>query len=89
MDASMMIVFGLLLFTMLMLILDILRVDLIALLVMLTLGWTGILSTQETLSGFSSNAVIAMISVIDDESWIIKNRIDRPAIPATGGKNRK
>ncbi|RQD69436.1 MAG: SLC13 family permease [Tindallia sp. MSAO_Bac2] len=64
MDASMMIVFGLLLFTMLMLVLDILRVDLIALLVMLTLGWTGILTTQETLSGFSSNAVIAMISVM-------------------------
>lgn len=60
----MMMVFGLLLFTILMLILDILRIDLIAMLVMLTLGWTGILTPREIFSGFSSNAVIAMIAVM-------------------------
>ncbi|SFH98266.1 Di-and tricarboxylate transporter [Tindallia magadiensis] len=64
MDTPMMIVFGLLLFTILMLLLDVLRIDLIALIVMLTLGWTRVLSAQETFAGFSSNAVIAMISVM-------------------------
>lgn len=31
---------------------------------MLVLGWTGVLTQQETLSGFSCNAVIAMIAVM-------------------------
>ncbi|MBN2720683.1 MAG: SLC13 family permease [Proteobacteria bacterium] len=50
--------------TVLLLILDILPMDLVALLCMLALGWTGILAPLESLSGFSSNAVIAMIAVM-------------------------
>lgn len=42
---------------------DRLRPDLIALLVMLTLGLSGILTSQETFSGFSRSAVIAIIAI--------------------------
>ena len=41
-----------------------LRIDLIAVIIMLTLGWSGILSPGEMLSGFSSNAVIVVIAVM-------------------------
>jgi len=50
--------------TVLLLVLDALRIDVVALLCLLALSWTGILDTQEALSGFSSNAVIAMLSVM-------------------------
>ncbi|MDW7728640.1 MAG: SLC13 family permease [Bacillota bacterium] len=43
---------------------DIVRIDIAALLCMLALGWTGILTPQETLDGFSSNAVIAIMAVM-------------------------
>jgi len=43
---------------------DIVRIDIAALLCMLALGWTGILTPQETLAGFSSNAVIAIMAVM-------------------------
>ena len=42
---------------------DRLRPDLVALLVMLTLGLSGILTSQETFSGFSRSAVIAIIAI--------------------------
>ncbi len=42
---------------------DRLRPDLIALLVMLALGLSGILTSQETFSGFSRSAVIAIIAI--------------------------
>jgi di/tricarboxylate transporter len=42
---------------------DRLRPDLIALLVMLTLGLSGILTSEETFSGFSRSAVIAIIAI--------------------------
>lgn len=40
------------------------RIDVVALVCMLALGWTGVLTPQEALSGFSSNAVIAMMAVM-------------------------
>ncbi|WP_292518885.1 SLC13 family permease [Methanoculleus sp.] len=42
----------------------IVRVDVAAMLVTLALTWLGIVTPQEALSGFSSNAVIAMLSVM-------------------------
>jgi di/tricarboxylate transporter len=47
-----------------MLIFQIIRIDLVAILCMLSLGWTGILEPEEMLSGFSSSAVFAIISVM-------------------------
>lgn len=64
MEAPMILVYGLLVFTIVMLVLDLLRIDVVAIGVMLTLGWTGVLTTEETFSGFSSNAVMAMIGVM-------------------------
>ena len=93
MDASMAIVFGLLLFTMIMLVLDIIRIDLIAILVMLTLGWTGILTAQETFSGFSSNAVIAMIAVMMMSHGLSKtgviDRLSQRIVEIVGAEEKK
>ncbi|MCA1759163.1 MAG: hypothetical protein LC658_05285 [Bacteroidales bacterium] len=50
--------------TVVMLVLDVVRIDIVAIGCMLALGWTGILNPQEMFSGFSSNAVIAMLSVM-------------------------
>lgn len=50
--------------TVIMLVLDVVRIDIVAIGCMLALGWSGILDTQEMFSGFSSNAVIAMLSVM-------------------------
>ena len=50
--------------TVILFILDVLRIDLVAILCMLALGWSGILEPLETISGFSSNAVIAMMAVM-------------------------
>ncbi|MBN1944202.1 MAG: anion permease [Bradymonadales bacterium] len=50
--------------TVVMLVLDVLRIDVVAILCMLALGWSGILEPREMLSGFSSNAVIAMMAVM-------------------------
>jgi di/tricarboxylate transporter len=57
-------VLAILIITITLLIFEVFRIDLIAILCMLALGWTGILKPLEALSGFSSNAVIAMISVM-------------------------
>ena len=50
--------------TIFLLIFEFLRIDLIAIICMLALGWSGILSPTEMLSGFSSNAVIVVIAVM-------------------------
>jgi di/tricarboxylate transporter len=50
--------------TLLLLITEIVRIDMVAILCMLALGWTGILQPQEMLSGFSSNAVIVIMAVM-------------------------
>ena len=47
-----------------MLVLDLVRIDVVAILSMLALAWSGVLAPQEALSGFSSNAVVAMMAVM-------------------------
>lgn len=64
MDTSVIIVLTILLATVAGLIFEVLRIDVVALICMLTLGWTRVLTPQEALSGFSSNAVIAMMAVM-------------------------
>lgn len=64
MEPGIIIVLIILAATVLMLILDLIRIDIVAICCMLALGWTGILNPQEVFSGFSSNAVIAMLSVM-------------------------
>ena len=62
MDSEIVIVLSILIITAILLIVDKLRIDIVAILCMLALGWTGILGPLETISGFSSNAVITMIA---------------------------
>jgi len=58
-----------------------LRVDLVALLVLVMLFWFGLLTPQEAISGFASNAVIAIISVM-----ILGGGIERTGV--TGNLSR-
>ena len=58
------IVITILIVTVILFILDVLRIDLVAILCMLTLGWSGVLEPLEAISGFSSNAVFAMMAVM-------------------------
>ena len=64
METEILIVLTILGITVIMLVTEVVRIDVTALLAMLALSWTGILSTSEALSGFSSNAVVAMIAVM-------------------------
>jgi len=64
MEPGIVIVLLILSVTAIMLVLDMVRIDIVAIGCMLALGWTGILNPQEMFSGFSSNAVIAMLSVM-------------------------
>jgi di/tricarboxylate transporter len=87
MDQEIVLVLIVLAITAILLVFDIIRIDIVAILCMLTLGWTGVLEPLETLGGFSSNAVIAMVAVMimgrgiastgvmDSVSRIIINRV--------------
>lgn len=50
--------------TIVLLVFEVVRIDLAALLCLLALGWSGVITPQEAFSGFSSNAVIAIIAVM-------------------------
>jgi di/tricarboxylate transporter len=69
------IVIAILVVTVIFFVLDFLRIDLVAILCMLALAWCGILEPLEAISGFSSNAVIAMIAVMVMGSGISKTGI--------------
>lgn len=43
---------------------DLIRVDLVAILACLAVAWSGLVTPQEAISGFSSNAVVAMAAVM-------------------------
>ena len=64
MEAEILIVLAIMGFTIFMLVTEIVRIDVTAIITMLLLSWTGILTSNEALSGFSSNAVVAMIAVM-------------------------
>ena len=64
MDQGIIIVLLILSVTVIMLVIDFVRIDIVAIGCMLALGWSGILNPEEMFSGFSSNAVIAMLSVM-------------------------
>ncbi len=50
--------------TVLLLMLEVVRMDVVAILCLLALSWTRILGPSQALSGFSSNAVVAMMAVM-------------------------
>ena len=75
----------------LMMVLDVVRIDIIAIGCMLALGWTGILDSQEMFSGFSSNAVIAILSVMILGQGIARtgNMLPRRLHPVCSGPNHR
>ena len=74
-DSNIITVLVILSITVIMLIFEIVRIDLVALLCILALGWSGVLAPNEMLSGFSSNAVIVMMAVM-----IMGHGIDKTGI---------
>ncbi len=64
MDQAITLVLIILSATIILMIFEVVRLDLAALLCLLALGWSGILTPQEAFSGFSSNAVIIVVSVM-------------------------
>ena len=87
------IVLAILVGTVVLLVFDVFRIDVVALLCLLTLSWTGILDAEEALSGFSSNAVIAMLSVMILGHGIaragIMDRFSRRVVDFAGDSQRK
>ncbi len=69
------------------------RVDIIAMLVMLTLGWTGLITPAEAFSGLSSNAVIAIIAIMiigyGMEQSGVMQKITRPLLAIAGKSEKK
>ncbi|MFN2364322.1 MAG: SLC13 family permease [Halarsenatibacteraceae bacterium] len=69
------------------------RVDIIAILVMLTLGWTGLITPAEAFSGLSSNAVIAIIAIMiigyGMEQSGVMQKITRPLLAVAGESEKK
>ena len=61
---DMILVLGLLGFTMLMLVLEWIRADMVALLVVVTIGLTGLIPPERVFNGFSGTAVIAIIAIM-------------------------
>ncbi len=69
------------------------RVDITALLVMITLGWTGLITPAEAFSGLSSNAVIAVIAIMITgygmEQSGVMQKIAKPLTAAAGKDEKK
>ena len=61
---DMVLVLGLVIFTMLMLVLEWIRADMVALLVVVVIGLTGLLPADRVFDGFAGNAVIAIIAIM-------------------------
>ena len=93
MDTGILTVLIILFGTVVALIFEIFRLDVVALICMLALGWTGVLTPQETLSGFASNAVIAMIAVMILGQGIAKtgimDRFSRAVLEKVGTKKSR
>lgn len=61
---EMILVLGLVCFTMLMLVLEWIRADMVALLVVVVIGLTGLIPSDRVFNGFAGNAVIAIIAIM-------------------------
>ncbi len=72
---------------------ELLRVDVVAILVMLGLAWLGLVTPAEAFSGLASNAVVAMISVMIlgygiDRSGVMR-RVTRPILRVAGSDEKR
>lgn len=74
---EMLLVLGLVGFTMLMLVLEWIRADMVALLVVVAIGLTGLIPADRVFNGFAGNAVIAIIAIM-----IMGEGLDRAGVLA-------
>lgn len=78
--------------TIILFITEVFRVDITAILVMLTLAWTGLITPAEAFSGLSSNAVAAIIAIMiigyGMEQSGLMQKLSRP-LQAAAGKDEK
>ena len=86
-------VLGVLGLTVVLFVVDWLRVDVVALLVMVSLPWLGLVEPKDAISGLSSNAVVSVIAVMIlgygvDRSGIM-NRVTRPILRVAGTSERR
>ena len=93
MTLEMALVFLILAVTMILFVSDKLRVDVVAILVMVTLPWLGLVEPEEAFSGLASNAVVAVIAVMIlgygvDRSGAI-NRLVQPIISAARSSEKR
>ncbi len=79
--------------TVVLFVIDRLRVDVIAILVMIAVAWLGLVEPKEALAGLSSNAVVSIIAVMIlgygmDRSGMM-NRVTRPILRVAGSSERR
>ena len=93
MDTSIIIVGIVLAGTIILFVSDRVRLDLVAILASLILAWFGVISPVEAISGFASNAVIAMVSVMvlgyGIERTGVTSRIATSIVRYTGTRERR
>ncbi|TAL75400.1 MAG: SLC13 family permease [Rhodanobacter sp.] len=77
----MMLVLGLVGFTMLMLVLEWIRADLVGLLIVVVIGLTGVIPADKVFNGFAGNAVIAIIAIM-----IMGEGLDRAGVLAAAAR---
>jgi di/tricarboxylate transporter len=87
--ALVLLIFGI---TIVLFISKLLRVDIVAILVMISLPWLELVKPEEAFSGFASNAVVAIIAVMIlgygvDRSGAM-NRLIRPIVSAAGSNEK-
>jgi di/tricarboxylate transporter len=75
MTTDIMIVFGFLIFVTLLFVFEIVRVDMVGILMMVLLPLSGVIDASQAISGLSSNAVVSIIAVI-----IIGDGLDRTGV---------
>lgn len=86
-------VLGVLAATVILFVSEKLRVDVVALVVLVSLAWLGLVTPQQAVSGFASNAVMSMMGVMIlgygiDRSGVM-SRITRPIIDLAGSSERR
>lgn len=80
-------------FTIFLFVTEALRVDVIAIFIMLALGWLGLVTPQQVFSGLSGNAVVSIIAVMIlgygvDRSGLM-NRATKPIMRFAGKSERR
>jgi di/tricarboxylate transporter len=93
MTPEIMLVLLVLVVTIILFVIEAFRVDVIAIIIMITLPWLGLITPAEAFSGLASNAVVAIIAVMILSYGVgrsgVMNRITRPIIRVAGSSEKR